>query len=460
MSNRKSSHHTRPRRSAIVPLAATAGALVGFTAMTALAVNAADRSTTYYACLKAGKLSNVGTSSPDCPRNSTEIQWNETGPKGPTGATGAQGLPGERGAQGPQGERGSQGEQGPAGAQGPVGEQGPTGPAGPAGAPGRDAPGAVQLACNTLTSDGPAVGADGLDIYLKLDGITGDSVDKSHKGEIALSSFCMPGAGAPDVGSFTIEKGIDQSTVALLGAMGDGSVRPATVTMVRPGGDTLTTATFKFDAVKVAAFRLGGRGDLTEDVAFSWSGAADVETFGQDAAGRPISLGVQHLTNSTPGAVGQPACSALTTQAEPSSIGQPAYLALTGISGEATDKAHKGEIPVQSFCLGAAAGDGSVRVAGLTVGHNRDVSSGPLQALAATGAQVATGQISLPLVGANFDFLKVQLTGPVVTGFRAGGRGSANHEDLGLAASSVTVTYTPQSATGAPGTPVSVTLGG
>lgn len=460
MSNPKQSVNTRSGRRAMVPLAATAGALVGFTAMTAMAVNAADRNTTYYACLKAGKLSNVGTSSPDCPRNSTEIQWNETGPKGPSGATGAQGLPGEQGPQGERGPQGPQGEQGPAGDQGPVGAQGPTGSAGPAGAPGRDAPGAVQLACNTLTSDGPAVGDDGLDIYLKLDGITGDSVDKSHKGEIALSTFCMPGAGTPDVGSFTIEKGVDQATVALLGAMGDGSVRPATVTMVRNTADSFTTATFKFDAVQVAAFRLGGRDDLTEDVAFSWTGAADVETFGQDAAGRPISLGVQHITNDTPATVGQPACSALTTQTDPGSIGQPAYLALTGIAGEATDKAHKGEIPVQSFCLGAVPGDGSVRLAGLTVGHSRDVSSGPLQALAATGAQVATGQISLPLVGANFDSLKLQLTGPVVTGFRAGGRGSANHEDLGLAASSVTVTYTSQSATGAPGTPVSVTLGG
>jgi len=40
---------------------------------------------TYYACLKAGKLTKVGTTSPSCPKGATVISWNSTGPRGPAG---------------------------------------------------------------------------------------------------------------------------------------------------------------------------------------------------------------------------------------------------------------------------------------------------------------------------------------------------------------------------------------
>ncbi len=83
---------------------------------------------TYYACLKNGNLSDVGTSTPDkCPGNSTVISWNEQGP---------QGIQGETGPQGPQGDVGPQGPQGVPGPQGPVGPQGATGAQGPAGTSG------------------------------------------------------------------------------------------------------------------------------------------------------------------------------------------------------------------------------------------------------------------------------------------------------------------------------------
>lgn len=51
----------------------------------------AASSTTYYACLKSGTLSNVGTTAPKCTSPATQISWNQTGPQGPTGAAGAAG---------------------------------------------------------------------------------------------------------------------------------------------------------------------------------------------------------------------------------------------------------------------------------------------------------------------------------------------------------------------------------
>jgi hypothetical protein len=66
-------------------------------ALSAVAVGAgvlsagAASSTTYYACLKSGTLSNVGTTAPKCTSPATQISWNQTGPQGPTGPAGAAG---------------------------------------------------------------------------------------------------------------------------------------------------------------------------------------------------------------------------------------------------------------------------------------------------------------------------------------------------------------------------------
>ena len=40
---------------------------------------------TYYACLKSGKLTQVGTSAPTCRSGATSISWNSQGPEGPVG---------------------------------------------------------------------------------------------------------------------------------------------------------------------------------------------------------------------------------------------------------------------------------------------------------------------------------------------------------------------------------------
>jgi hypothetical protein len=83
----------------------------------------------YYPASKAGSsqvvLQDTGT---NCPKGTTAITWNQTGPQGTTGPQGPQGNTGAQGAQGPQGNTGAQGAQGP---QGNTGAQGPQGPAGP-----------------------------------------------------------------------------------------------------------------------------------------------------------------------------------------------------------------------------------------------------------------------------------------------------------------------------------------
>jgi hypothetical protein len=71
---------------ALVAVVATtligAGVAVGMTA------SAAGTDTTYYACLKAGVLSKVGTTAPTCVAPATAISWDQTGPPGPAGTAG------------------------------------------------------------------------------------------------------------------------------------------------------------------------------------------------------------------------------------------------------------------------------------------------------------------------------------------------------------------------------------
>jgi hypothetical protein len=60
-------------------------------------------------------LQDAGTS---CPKGTTAVTWNQTGPAGPAGQTGPAGPKGATGAQGPQGATGAQGPAGPAGPAG------------------------------------------------------------------------------------------------------------------------------------------------------------------------------------------------------------------------------------------------------------------------------------------------------------------------------------------------------
>ncbi len=75
--------------------------VAAITAATALAIGAvavnagaSGTNTVYYACLKSGALTKVGTTSPTCSSGYTKISWNSQGAPGTPGAAGKQGPPG------------------------------------------------------------------------------------------------------------------------------------------------------------------------------------------------------------------------------------------------------------------------------------------------------------------------------------------------------------------------------
>jgi hypothetical protein len=109
------------------------GLVTGLVIATGGISTAATPTVTYYACLKSGALSLVGTKAPTCPKGATKISWNSVGPKGAAGPAGKDGAAGLQGPAGPNGLNGLNGLQG---LQGIPGIQGPQGLTGPIGLPG------------------------------------------------------------------------------------------------------------------------------------------------------------------------------------------------------------------------------------------------------------------------------------------------------------------------------------
>ena len=156
----------RSRRVIIAAGAALALVAGGTAAGAAVASGPTDSSGVIHGCYTNQALNgshvfvlqDTGTS---CPKGSTAISWNQTGPAGPAGASGP------KGDTGPAGAIGAPGPTGPAGPAGPAGNTGPPGPAGPAGATGPAGPAGSNgsTVLNGTGAPASAVGTDG-DFYL------------------------------------------------------------------------------------------------------------------------------------------------------------------------------------------------------------------------------------------------------------------------------------------------------
>lgn len=211
------------------------------------------------------------------------ISWNQQGPRG------AQGIPGPAGAQGAAGA---------AGASGSPGSAGPAGPAGPSGASG--APNAGSL------SGGTFINNNQVDIFLKLDGIKGESTSSKHKDEIELLSFswgatqtAIPSGGSggsnraakTNFASFDLTKELDASSPKLFSTLALGKhVADGELTIRRAGGNQATLFSMKFADLMIDKFNHGDNktGALTENVGFNFS-KVEVSYYPQSSQGKSAS---------------------------------------------------------------------------------------------------------------------------------------------------------------------------
>lgn len=114
-----------------------------------------------------------------------------------------------------------------------------------------------------------------VDMFLKLDGIDGDSSAHKHKGEIELLSFSWGlsqsgassggggGAGKVQVGDFVITKQIDASSPKLMEACCQGEhIKEGTLTVITRGrANEQEYMKLKLTDILISSYQTGGNGN-------------------------------------------------------------------------------------------------------------------------------------------------------------------------------------------------------
>ena len=223
-----------------LPLAAALGA---GTAVAIAAIPGADG--TIHACYATtgtptGAVRIVDESTTSCPSGEAYVTWDQTGPTGPQGPQGDPGLPADTGT---------------------------------------DTSGGFG---GTDTGATQQPGGPSADIFLKLDGIPGDSSDSKHKGEIDVEAvaYGVKRSGKRHVATVRIDKVYDSSSPKLLAASATGRhIKNAVITFRLSGAPSDSAfLTYHLSNVVVSSYEQGGSnpdqkalGSLEEEVGLTAS---------------------------------------------------------------------------------------------------------------------------------------------------------------------------------------------
>jgi type VI secretion system secreted protein Hcp len=144
------------------------------------------------------------------------------------------------------------------GPTGPAGPSGPTGPPGDSGSSGTGSFGGTDTGSGSDQGGGPSA-----DVFLKLDGIAGESTDEDHKGEIDVEAFTFNAkraSGKVKVSPLRIIKVYDASSPKLMQAAVSGRhIKSGTLTFRRSGDPNgVEFLTYKLSDVTVASYQEGG----------------------------------------------------------------------------------------------------------------------------------------------------------------------------------------------------------
>jgi type VI secretion system secreted protein Hcp len=125
-------------------------------------------------------------------------------------------------------------------------------------------------------------------MFLKLDGIKGESLDHAHKGEIHIESFSWGmnqtgahgtggggGAGKVAVHDISITKYVDKSSTAMMGACANGKhIKDGLITVRKAGEKPLEYLKIKLTDVLVSGVQHSGHGGgdlLTESITLNFA---------------------------------------------------------------------------------------------------------------------------------------------------------------------------------------------
>jgi type VI secretion system secreted protein Hcp len=186
---------------------------------------------------------------------------------------------------------------------GPTGPAGPSGPSGPPGDTGTSGSGSGSFGGTDTGSQGSDQGGGpSADIFLKLDGISGESTDEDHKGEIEVEAFTFnakrataSGAGKVKFAPFRVIKVYDASSPKLMQAAASGRHIKSAVLSFRRSGDPsgVEFLTYKLSDVVVASYQEGGAnadertlGSLEDEIGLN-PAKVQVTEKTVDASGKP-----------------------------------------------------------------------------------------------------------------------------------------------------------------------------
>ena len=149
-----------------------------------------------------------------------------------------------------------------------------------------------------------------VDMFLKLDGIKGESKDAKHKDEIHIESFSWGlsqtgahgsagggGAGKVAVHDISITKFVDKSTPELMLACANGKhIKEGLITVRKAGEHPVEYLKIKLSDILISGVQDAGHGgdQLSENVTINFAKFhVDYQEQGPDgkAAGGPVSMG-------------------------------------------------------------------------------------------------------------------------------------------------------------------------
>ena len=146
-----------------------------------------------------------------------------------------------------------------------------------------------------------------VDMFLKLEGISGESKDSTHKGEVDVLAWSWgmsnsgtahagggSGAGKVNVQDLSFTKWVDLATAPLMLAAANGTHISKATLVVRKAGETpLEYLTIVMTEVLVSSVSTGGSGGedrLTENVSLNFA-KVEVKYKEQSAAGKAAGTG-------------------------------------------------------------------------------------------------------------------------------------------------------------------------
>lgn len=144
-----------------------------------------------------------------------------------------------------------------------TGPTGPSGPAGPPGDTGTSTSGGSFGGTDTGSLGSDQGGGPSADIFLKLDGIGGESTDDDHKGEIDVEAFTFNAKRASGKVKFSplrVIKVVDASSPKLMQAAASGRhIHSGTLSFRRSGDPNgVEFLTYKLSDIVVSSYQEGG----------------------------------------------------------------------------------------------------------------------------------------------------------------------------------------------------------